>query len=447
MSLQQPGPYQSQVLSGILRQTRQWIDRASTALRRFKVSTIWTVQVALYPVYFVFQSIRLVGTQIQQAVGLGLPTLQAWALDYAPIRKSQNFEKTALQPSTSLTAETPIQQALLTVSNFSLPVDLPVLVEPKETLTESRLEEPSTSPLGFRSMKRLVVTTLRSWLLKLAGRQPKADLGGELTVASAELTTTSRGPLSHPAAAAITQTKVFVRGIASLLESQALVLVTNQNQVLDVLTSEQQVQLRQKIAWETAHYGRYLRLRQATRQMLRSRPTSDNPHVLLPVRLFQKLMAWVQFSPIAIATNLFQEASLAMAQERRKAVSLPAAPVLPALPFQNSLGPDFNSLFPGGALASMSASLPFNLSTALSNPFASLPSLKVPGEVSPSFNPTQFLQGDEFPDYLEADAIPIGYALSPLEKVMRWLDRFLLWLEKWVTILWNWLLNWLNKEP
>ncbi len=447
MSLQQPGSYQSRVLSGILRQTRQWIDQASEALRRLKVSAVWTAQVTLYPVYFAFQSVRLVGTQIRRAVGLGLPALKAWVLDYAPTRQSQNTEKRTLRSSTSLTAETPIQQALLTVSSFSLPVDLPVLVEAKEALAESRPQDQSPSPFGFRSMRHLVATTLRSWLLRLTGQPSEAELEQGLTAASAELTATSRGQLTQPPTAAMTQAKVFVRGIASLLETRSLVLVTNHNQVLDVLTAEQQIQLRQKIAWETAHYGRYLRLRQATRQMLHSRPISDNPHVLLPVRLFQKLMAWVQSSPIAIATNLFQEASLTGMRGTRKVASLPAVPLLPALPSQKPRVSPLNSPFPGAALASVSASSSFNLSTTLFNPFAPFPSLKVLGEASPSFNPTQLLQGSEFSNYLETDAIPIGYVLSPLEKVMGWLDRFLLWLEKWIIALWNWLLKWVRKEP
>jgi hypothetical protein len=449
MSLQQPGSYQSRVLSGILRQTRQWIDQASEALRRLKVSAVWTAQVTLYPVYFAFQSVRLVGTQIRRAVGLGLPALKAWVLDYAPTRQSQNTEKRTLRSSTSLTAETPIQQALLTVSSFSLPVDLPVLVEAKEALAESRPQDQSPSPFGFRSMRHLVATTLRSWLLRLTGQQSEVELEQGLTATSAELTAASRRQLTQPPMAAMTQAKVFVRGIASLLETRSLVLVTNHNQVLDILTAEQQIQLRQKIAWETAHYGRYLRLRQATRQMLHSRPISDNPHVLLPVRLFQKLMAWVQASPIAIATNLFQEASLNGMRGTRKvaSLSLPALPLLPALPFQKTRVSELNSPFSGGALAPVPASLPFNLSTTLSNPFAPFSSLKLPGEASPSLNPTQLPQGSEFSNYLETDAIPIGYVLSPLEKVMEWLDRFLLWLEKWIIALWNWLLKWVRKEP
>ncbi len=135
------------------------------------------------------------------------------------------------------------------------------------------------------------------------------------------LTPSPSHPLTSPLATRHSPT-AFIQGIATVLETRSLVLVTNQNQVLDVLTTEQQDTLRQRIIWEVAKYGRYQRMRQSSRQVfLRLNSTPENTHVLPPVRAFKQLMAWVQASPMAIATNLFQESSL-----------LPAIEAQPELP-------------------------------------------------------------------------------------------------------------------
>ncbi|HEY9617920.1 MAG TPA: hypothetical protein V6C64_13835, partial [Microcoleaceae cyanobacterium] len=101
-----------------------------------------------------------------------------------------------------------------------------------------------------------------------------------------------------------------VRGIASLLDTQAIVLVTNQNQLLNLLSPEQQAQIRQRITWAVAHFYRYQQIRQSVRRSF-SRVRPPEQQVLLPIRGFYQLMAWVQSGSVAIATNLFQEARLA----------------------------------------------------------------------------------------------------------------------------------------
>ncbi len=113
----------------------------------------------------------------------------------------------------------------------------------------------------------------------------------------------------------LTQTSVApittIQGIASLIPTRKLVLVTIDNQVMDVLTIEQQDHLKQRIIWEMANYWRYWRrhyIAQAHSTLLL--PLEDRPTLLPPVRVFRQLMAWVQSGPIAIAVNLFQESAL-----------------------------------------------------------------------------------------------------------------------------------------
>jgi hypothetical protein len=503
MSVSQPGPYQSRVLRGVVRQARHWADQINIALRQLRNTADWAAQLVLFPVYVVFQTVRLAGAQVRQAVGLGLPALQAIAQDIT----TQGVKQTLSGSVDSLTADTPIQQAMLTVQRFSLSIDLPVLLDqtvPPETIStaDHYTANHSAPEFTLRSFRGLVVSTLRTWVQRLVKPQP-AEQTGPSTVGFMELAPASGGQRSQPQAGQISCAKVFVRGIASLVETKTLVLITNQNQVLDVLTTEQQIQLRQRIAWETAHYGRYLRLRQATRQALRSRLASENPHLLLPVRLFRRLMGWVQTSPLAIAANLFQESSLPALTGTQPSASLPASFQVPALPLP--VLPSYNPLVRALKLVSsgeMFASartpaLPFSPFSALSVSDAaqrlrnlltsaiqalrathsdlSLPdsarltaqsfapasdlellqsafptSISLPVQsgilspVNPPSSPSSLESG--LPDYLETDVISMDYVLSPLELVLRWVDRFLLWLEKGISILWNWVLSLLKRD-
>lgn len=492
MSSSQPGPYQSKVLSSVIRETRRWVDQVSTALRHIKVNAAWAAQILVYPVYVAFQTVRLVGAKIQQAVGLGLPELKAIAqTPPTPI---------PLKPS-SLTADTSIQQALLTVQAFSLPEDLSIQVEPTD-LAESVSEEPSVPLPTFPSIGRWAVAHLRSWVGNLRGSVQPQDSTGTLThsATGAASLATAGGSLAQ-SAKGLNQAKVIVRGIASLVEHKALVLVTAQNQILDILTIEQQLKLRQRIAWETAHYGRYMNLRQAVRQAVMP-PTAENPHVLLPVRLFKRLMGWVQSSPIAIAANLFQEAALlppaetpvipvlptAAAQpiwrnpntpldgllqrlagwvqtsstawamklaqkspqlptaDTQTLPVLPPAPELPVLPRWHSLLQGLQKAFRGSEIVlpsrASSPLAPLNQPSTVSAIELTTAQIRSQVQIAAA-SPTFEL--NHSPDYLETEALSIGYVLSPLEQIMRWLDRLLLWVEKWLTKTWNWLVSLIRR--
>lgn len=493
MSSSQPGPYQSKVLSSVIRETRRWVDQVSTAFRHIKVNAGWAAQILVYPVYVAFQTVRLVGAKIQQAVGLGLPELKAIA------QPTPNAIPT--KPS-ALTADTPIQQALLTVQAFSLPGELGIQVETPD-LTEFLSEEPSVPLPTFQSIGRWAVAHLRSWAGNLRGTIQRQDSTGTLAhsaVGEGSLAAAGGSSLAQ-STKGLSQAKAIVRGIASLVENKALVLVTAQNQILDILTIEQQLKLRQRIAWETAHYGRYMNLRQAVRKAVMP-PTAENPHVLLPVRLFKRLMGWVQSSPIAIAVNLFQEGSLLLPGETPDFLILPATseqpalenpnvfpagllqrlagwvqanplkaatnlfqqppqlpaaenqalPVLPAAPEPQIL-PRWNSLVQAWqrALRRGAIVLPSRSSSPLaplSQPSAisaiELTTAQISAQVQiASESPT--FEMNHAPDYLETEALSIGYVLSPLEQILRWLDRFLLGIEKWLVKAWNWLVSLIKR--
>ncbi|MFP4299712.1 MAG: hypothetical protein ACLFT0_17985 [Spirulinaceae cyanobacterium] len=102
-----------------------------------------------------------------------------------------------------------------------------------------------------------------------------------------------------------------LQGIACCVATRSLVLVTVDNVILDVLSPEQQEQLQQRLILELADF-RYSQQQQiaATEPLRFDAPPGNDSPVLKPVQWFWGVMRWVQQSPVAIAINLFQEASL-----------------------------------------------------------------------------------------------------------------------------------------
>lgn len=110
---------------------------------------------------------------------------------------------------------------------------------------------------------------------------------------------------------------LHIQGVASLLDTGSLVLVTSQNQVLN-LSFEQQTQLTRRITWETANYWRQRRLLDPlAAQPIVSNflpPVKAHHHALLPIRVLQKVMAWMQRGSVAVSADLFQESRLVVYQ-------------------------------------------------------------------------------------------------------------------------------------
>lgn len=119
---------------------------------------------------------------------------------------------------------------------------------------------------------------------------------------------TIESPIEPSAETALTQaTPLAIQGIASQLDTGDLVLITATNQVVDILTAEQQAYLHRQIVWEVADYGRQQRLQRSRSSHTLLPLISDRPKAWQPIRVFYRLMAWMQTSPVALATNLFQE--------------------------------------------------------------------------------------------------------------------------------------------
>jgi len=370
MSVNSSSPYQSKILGFATRQTRRWVDQGAIALRRLKLVARWSVQAVLYPVYFLFQSGRLLGAQMQQAAELLVPRLKAAVRQTAAHPPDPSAATPAAMPL-QLTAETAIHHVLETVRSLDLPDQFSVMpdatdgslvtgeqagtIAPAPLSSLSRemhrrwaLWDSETIRLGKTqlaallqhwlsplqsTLKRLTVPTPTLALPAVSGaglpqRQtsPLIHLGQQTTlllvralrvgkVLAAEIQQWALNPPAVHAWLAAADSSVPetrpIRGVSSLLEPRSLVLVTNHNEILDILTPGQQQQLHRRILWEVAHYARYQKLRLATRQVFRRlQPPAGSAPVMLPVRWFYHLMAWMQTSPLAIAANVFREVAL-----------------------------------------------------------------------------------------------------------------------------------------
>ena len=108
---------------------------------------------------------------------------------------------------------------------------------------------------------------------------------------------------------------VKIQGVANLLETGALVLVSTDNETLDILNPEQQGRLHKSIIREIAH-ELYRELSLGTATLFDSSPVRELPKIetkpstVFPIGLFWQIMAWVERGSVAIAIDLFQESTL-----------------------------------------------------------------------------------------------------------------------------------------
>lgn len=324
----------------------QWRDRTLQTLRQARLTVTWGVQMVLYPVYLLFQSGRLVGQHIRAAVNRFLPLLEAV--------KDDDFDPAVGVPP--LNPDAPLQNVLDFLVTFDLPIIISPRAWPKAKKPESLPGRKSPSALIGKNRGAIAQSLPISQPAPLSIATPVNPLAAELEkpgtlirmgtreiahqTASGDRLQPTEHPLTingiaiheaeeHPIYLAQT-----IRGFASLLATRNLVLVDTQNQILDILTYEQQVQLYQRIVYEVAGYYRSQNLRlRAQGHSLREHwqrlgageahrdivgrgtwrflpPPQKKETMAPPVRLFRRVMEWMQTSPIAVSANVFQESAL-----------------------------------------------------------------------------------------------------------------------------------------
>ncbi|HEY9628158.1 MAG TPA: hypothetical protein V6C84_12735 [Coleofasciculaceae cyanobacterium] len=295
------GRYRSNVFNFLTRQSMRLQDQVSQTWRQAKMATVWGAQILLYPLYVGFQATRLVGKQLRQTARQVLPRLRAVV---------QTVEPPGTEAAAFLFADTPIQRSLQALSDLKLML-------PADRLALQLDPQDPSAPGIWVVVGGAIASSLMPSLL------PGGESSGALAQGSQKAIRLSVSLPTSPERSGMqafepssrtmqAQEAIQIQSIAALLDSHKLVLVDVQNQLLDVLSPEQQMILQRRIAGDVANYWRQQRdLAEAYPWVDRFLPLpKDRALALPPIRTFWQLMAWMQTSPVAVATNLFQESKL-----------------------------------------------------------------------------------------------------------------------------------------
>lgn len=247
------GRYQSRLFNFVHKQSRRLTQQCDRAFRQMQVATSVVVPILLYPIYLLFQSSS--AAKLNQS-GQHWPQL--------PVDNPDS------QPETP-TTDTPIQRVLQAIN---VPSESTVLTQ------QSKKHENFLTFLASNTLGRF------KFLPK-----PK-----------------STSNLNHPSP---TLKRPNIQGIATQLSNRTVVLVTAQNEILDIFTPQQQQKIQERIIGEVAEYWRYQQLSRQQRLTKRLVPTQA---ILSPVSL-SSIIAWVQTGTVALANNIFQKSSLVSRQE------------------------------------------------------------------------------------------------------------------------------------
>jgi hypothetical protein len=277
--------YQSRLFQTVRSQVRNIKDNVQLRWRQLKVKATWGAQTALYPLYTLFQAARWGGQVLEQAAATGTQALLSFA----------RSEKTA-------PTDQPIQNVLDAIECLELPT-----VDSAFSNTLQLNLRPITKPKPVLAVWRKKLSTLWQPWRKVQAPSTLSDLS---ITASVSLQTSGQSN--------VVSQSISIRGVASLLVHQQLVLVTSDNQILDVLTSKQQRQLHQRIIWEIAQALYCRRQWDRARRAIpgwktwQATPIKPRPQYSFPVRAIYHLMAWVQHQPIAQSALVLPDSQSAL---------------------------------------------------------------------------------------------------------------------------------------
>jgi hypothetical protein len=199
--------YQSRVFTFVRKRTNQLKDTCAEGLRHLKVAVAWSGQILLYPIHLLAQTTKIFQSQLpsppQQSVLPPVPKIEIEAVLELIVE-----------------AGYPI---VLAVGGGSLAI---------EDTHSSQLSQASS---GWKALPALVHES--SWNIE----QYDADTD-DWEVSS----------YSPHGSRQVTTRKPIIRGLSSLLIDRQLVLVTTENEILDILTSSQQQEIRRRIGIDLA---------------------------------------------------------------------------------------------------------------------------------------------------------------------------------------------------
>ncbi|MEH2200368.1 hypothetical protein, partial [Nostoc sp.] len=223
MSSGSSGRYQSRLFNFVHQQSRRVTQQWEHTFRHLQVATKWGVEALLYPVYLLFQSSESSGKTLQTKEPQTRLKLQPNDTDFQ---------------SEIPNADNPIQQVLEAVN---------YLLSDETTSTPAKTSEP------FNALALLGVFRLK-FVYKNSTNNASLTKSSTITENQAVILHTSQ--LENVSK----QDFPVVRGIATNMMNRSLVLVTTDNEILDILTPQQQAKLEERIINEVANYWQYWQL-------------------------------------------------------------------------------------------------------------------------------------------------------------------------------------------
>lgn len=254
------------------------------------------------------------------------------------------------------------------------------------------------------------------------------------------ISTHSQDKTDHPLTPSPSHNRAVIQGIATQLSSRTLVLIAAQNEILDILTPQQQQKLQEQITKEVADYWRYQRLAHSDKQRF-----TLNPYQALA--FLDRTVAYLE-SNQAIARDATAAGTLRIQALIWAAIDYffgprYSKPAVATTPVADSLELPAGSKPRGKPLPHRPPSkLPSRLQLINSDvdPWLSESDLfGVPESGKISNQPrNQNTQLNPAPDWIETHATKVGYVKHPLEQLLEWLDRGMLWLEELLTRVFLW---------
>jgi hypothetical protein len=200
------GNYQSRVFTFISKRTNRFKDTCAQGFRHIKVAVVWSGQALLYPFQLLAQTTKIFQPQI-----------------------SPPAQKPVLPPVSDIN----IEQALELVVDAGYPI---VIAERGSLITTDSQSKSRQQPVAT-GRNSIVVSEDSS---NLGYYDPDTD---DWEVASYSPRRSQQQVVTK---------KPIIQGLSSLLVDRQLVLVTTENEILDILTSSQQQEIRRRIGIDLA---------------------------------------------------------------------------------------------------------------------------------------------------------------------------------------------------
>jgi hypothetical protein len=264
-------PYKSRLFNFVNRRSLQFRDRIGETFRHLKVAAEWGAQLLISPLYWIFQP-------------------RSWTGEVLGTASSDK----ALPPAEIYLSDPPVDQPLEKILTA---------IEPWFELPDASVLTANLNDVKAENSLRKKEIVLSSQFFQQIQQQlenpaPSQPLALPSAIAPKALNPNPFGNLVNQIKNTFSPSKdLVIRGISCVIENRQLVLTTADNEILDVLSLEQQTLLKQSIRAEMANYWYERRLQWSISQkMLGFIPlvNEQTEKVLPPVQLLCQTLHWLE---------------------------------------------------------------------------------------------------------------------------------------------------------